>query len=63
MTAESPGSTQRQRPPSVLVRCLRIAAGALVLLALSEVLWLWQTWPVRDLLQPDAATLPAGAGR
>jgi len=29
---------------------LRIAAVALALLALSEALWLWQSWPVRELL-------------
>ncbi|NML43754.1 hypothetical protein HHL11_08335 [Ramlibacter sp. G-1-2-2] len=39
-------------PPSALARCLRIAAGVLVLLLLSESIWLWQTWPVRELLQP-----------
>jgi hypothetical protein len=35
---------------------LRVAAIAVGLLLLSEALWLWQTWPVRDLLQPDAVT-------
>jgi hypothetical protein len=29
-----------------------VALVAAVLLMLSEALWLWQTWPVRDLLQP-----------
>jgi hypothetical protein len=29
-----------------------VAAVAAALLILSEALWLWQTWPVRDLLQP-----------
>jgi len=33
---------------------LRVAAIAVGLLLLSEALWLWQTWPVRDLLQPEA---------
>ena len=28
-----------------------VAACALILLALSQALWLWQTWPVRELLQ------------
>jgi hypothetical protein len=28
---------------------------------LSEALWLWQTWPVRELLHPAATTArPAG---
>jgi hypothetical protein len=56
MKAQTGGSTQRQegwRP------WLRVAAAAAFLLALSEFLWLWQTWPVRVLLQPPAA----GAGR
>jgi HAMP domain-containing protein len=34
-----------------LGKWLRVAAAALVLLALSEVVWLWQTWPVRELLR------------
>lgn len=32
------------------------ALAAAALLVLSEALWLWQTWPVRELLRP----LPAG---
>ena len=54
MRAEVPGSGQR--PARVGWRSwLRLAAAALALLALSELLWLWQTWPVRELLQPAAA--------
>jgi hypothetical protein len=34
---------------------LRLRAVALALLALSEALWVWQTWPVRELLHPAAA--------
>jgi hypothetical protein len=52
MKAHTDGSGRRQdgwRP------WLRVAAAAAFLLALSEVLWLWQTWPVRALLQPPAA--------
>jgi len=63
MTAESPGTSQRQAPPSALARCLRIAAGIIALLALSEGIWLWQTWPVRELLHPVQATHPLPAGR
>lgn len=39
---------------------LQVLLAALVLLALSEVLWLWQTWPVRTLLaaQPAAGVAP-----
>jgi hypothetical protein len=62
MTAENP-DTQRQPPPSSLVRCLRIAAAAAVLLALSESLWLWQTWPVRELLQHPTPALPVASQR
>ncbi|MCE3271481.1 MAG: hypothetical protein K0S57_1878 [Ramlibacter sp.] len=37
-----------------------VAACALILLALSQALWLWQTWPVRDLLQSaPGSSVPA----
>ena len=61
MTAESPESTHRQ-VPSRLARCLRIAAGIVALLVLSETIWLWQTWPVRQLVQPRQS-LPIASGR
>jgi hypothetical protein len=32
---------------------LRVAGLAVALLVISEALWLWQTWPLRELLQPD----------
>jgi hypothetical protein len=32
------------------------------LLLLSEALWLWQTWPVRELLQPAAPARTASLG-
>lgn len=35
---------------------LRVLAVACVLLLLSEALWLWQSWPVRELLQPAPST-------
>jgi hypothetical protein len=55
MSAESPGTRARGgwRP------WLRVALAALALLALSEALWLWQTWPVRELLEPAAPPAPA----
>ena len=64
MTEGSPQSLQREEAeaPSALARCLRLIAGAAVLLLLSETLWLWQTWPVRELLPPPAPTAPV-AGR
>jgi hypothetical protein len=61
MTAESPESTHRQAP-SRLARCLRIAAGIVALLVLSETIWLWQTWPVRQLVQPRQSP-PIASGR
>jgi len=63
MTTESTEATQQQGP-SRLVRCLRIAAGIVALLLLSETIWLWQTWPVRQLVQPPAAqAVPLASGR
>ena len=61
MSAEVPGSTQ---PPARAGwrQWLRLFAAALALLALSEALWVWQTWPVRELLQPAAST-PAAVRR
>jgi hypothetical protein len=32
-------------------------ALALIVLLLSEALWLWQTWPVRELLQPPTSSV------
>lgn len=57
MSAESPGSTQ-ERVARGWRPWLRVALAALALLALSEALWLWQTWPVRELLQPAAPSTP-----
>lgn len=44
--ASTPGARARWQP------WLRLAAAATVLLAVSQALWLWQTWPVRELLPP-----------
>ena len=60
MAAESPGSTQEPSTPGWWKPWLPLATAALVLLLVSEALWLWQTWPVRELLQP-AASADAGA--
>jgi len=51
MSAEVPESTQ-QRPRAGWRQWLRLFAAAGTLLLLSEALWIWQTWPVRELLQP-----------
>ena len=61
MSAEVPGSTQ-QPARAGWRQWLRLGAAALALLALSEALWVWQTWPVRELLQPAAST-PAAVRR
>lgn len=62
MTAEFP-EARHKAVPSVLARCLRLAAGVAALLLLSETIWLWQTWPVRQLVQPPAQSTPLAAGR
>lgn len=59
MSAESPVSTEAAPTRAGWRAWLQVAAIAGVLLALSEALWVWQSWPVRDLLQP-APTRPAG---
>lgn len=35
--------------------------GIVALLAISELLWLWQSWPVRQVLQPGSAILSGPA--
>lgn len=60
MSAEVPGSTQ-QPARAGWRQWLRLGAAALALLALSEALWVWQTWPVRELLQTPAT--PAAVRR
>ena len=54
MAAEVPGTTQVQARAARWRPWLRVALAAGTLLLLSEALWLWQTWPVRELLQPEA---------
>jgi hypothetical protein len=63
MAAEQHSSNPRQAPPSALGRWLRVAAGAALLLALSQALWLWQSWPVRELLAPPGPSTPIASGR
>ena len=55
MAAEIPESeSEPARPARAGWRAwLRVAALAAALLVLSEAIWLWQTWPVRELLQPE----------
>lgn len=63
MAAQSGESLQRRQPPSALVRCLRLAAGVALLLAASEIVWLWQTWPLRELMQPAPPSAPVAPTR
>lgn len=64
MAIETParsGAKSTHRPPVVSwwrrLRPLRslwpYAVAALALLALSQALWLWHSWPVRELLDRD----------
>ena len=58
MAAEVPGSTPVQAGEARWRPWLRVALAAGALLLLSEALWVWQTWPVRELLEPAAGTAP-----
>ncbi|WP_299794725.1 hypothetical protein [Ramlibacter sp.] len=40
---------------------LQMVAVAAALLVVSEVVWVWQTWPVRELLQPASPVHADGA--
>lgn len=57
MAAENSAATQAQPAGARWKPWLRIGAAAVALLVLSEALWLWQTWPVRELLQPSAGAV------
>lgn len=54
----TPPPTEQPRSRRGL-RWLALAAAAALLLGLSQALWLWQTWPVRDLLERTAPGAPA----
>jgi hypothetical protein len=56
MAAETAESTHAQATPARWKKWLQLAGAALLLLVVSEALWIWQTWPVRELLQPAPAT-------
>ena len=56
MASESPGHGPGQRARHGWRAWARLGAAAFALLLLSEALWLWQTWPVRELLLPPAPT-------
>ena len=52
MATEHPSATDSQGTPARTGPWLAMAVAAVALLLLSEALWLWQTWPVRELLHP-----------
>lgn len=52
MAAETPGSTVAQPARGGWRPWLRVAGVAAALLVISEAIWFWQTWPVRELLAP-----------
>lgn len=58
---QPPRAAQARRGFPRLRKWIPVAAAALALLALSQALWLWQSWPVRQLLQ--AAPAATGAPR
>ena len=55
MVADTPDPAQGRKFHAGWRAWLGVAAMAAGLLLLSEALWLWQTWPVRDLLQPESS--------
>lgn len=61
MAAESTGSAPARRSRRRLQAWLQMVAVAAALLVVSEVVWVWQTWPVRELLQPASPVHADGA--
>jgi hypothetical protein len=61
MEAESPGTTAAPGRAAAWKQWAQVAALAVVLLVISEAVWMWQTWPVRELLQPAPAVPSTGA--
>jgi hypothetical protein len=55
MEAESPESAGVRASAGAWKHWIPVATIAVVLLLISEALWIWQTWPVRDLVQPAKA--------
>lgn len=59
MAAETSAANRAQPAAARWKPWLRVGAAAVALFLLSQAVWLWQTWPVRELLQPAAS---AGRG-
>lgn len=57
MAADTSAATQAQPAGARWKPWLRIGAAAVALLVLSQALWLWQSWPVRELLQPSSVAV------
>lgn len=57
MATETPAAGDANGRPARATPWWTLVLAAAALLVLSEALWLWQTWPVRELLRP---LLPAG---
>lgn len=60
MAAETPepGCNGRQGKRPGWRQWLQVGALAVALLLISETLWLWQTWPVRELLHVAPVASP-----
>lgn len=63
MSAETPVAQGSEPGRAGWRAWLQVVALAVLLLAVSEALWLWQTWPVRELLYPAPTTTPAAGTR
>ena len=62
MTVQPPPPSDR-RPGRIrrfVARWAGVAITALLLLGLSQALWWWETWPVRQLLDKPASSGGAG---
>ena len=53
MAAEIPESGAARPARAGWRDWMRVAGLAAALLVISEAIWLWQAWPVRELLQPE----------
>ena len=56
MQHEAPSDRPRGRIRRFVTRWSGVVIAALVLLGLSQALWWWETWPVRQLLDQQAAS-------
>lgn len=58
MSSQTPDTRPVPRARAGWRQWLQLALAAVAMLALSEALWMWQTWPVRELLQVAPASAP-----